>query len=135
MNIKYLKIIIPTWTLALVAFVYFSPTQLKVIPMLTVLFMAAGVNYALYKYLKATPSEQANIAQISLLERFKKKSKVAKPLRLAGLLLFATQVAVWLELIHFSNASFIGICALIVLLAYTALAIRFYTKEIKGPTL
>ena len=46
MNIKYLRFLIPIYSIGIVAFVYLGLGDTKVLPMITVLFMAVGFNYA-----------------------------------------------------------------------------------------
>ncbi|MCH7415636.1 hypothetical protein MM213_19195 [Belliella sp. R4-6] len=82
MNANYLKILIPLWSLGIIAFIILSPTELKILPMLAVIFMATGINYSLFKYLKAFPSEKSNLYYMNPFNQFEKTVKIAKPLRL-----------------------------------------------------
>jgi hypothetical protein len=138
MNIKYLRFLIPICSMGIVAFVYLGLGDMKVLPMIAVLFMAAGFNYALLKYLKGTQQEEDGNNQqksgnsMKRLNLYEETVKIAKPLRMVGSILFMILMIMWLDIIEFEYESYFYLLVLTVLLTYVLLGVLFFNKQLKS---
>jgi positive regulator of sigma E activity len=133
MNIHYLKFLIPIFTIVLVAFVYFSPIEFKILPMAAVIFMATGFNYALFKHFKTSGLEKkkGNHQKPFKHSDFEKNVKFAKPLRIVGMILFAVLMLSWTDFVEINLHSGFSLIVIAVLITYFFLAVNYYRKEIK----
>ncbi|MCH7399565.1 hypothetical protein MM236_16295 [Belliella sp. DSM 107340] len=100
--------------------------------MLAVVFMATGINYSLFKYLKAFPSEKSNLYYMNPFNQFEKTVKIAKPLRMIGLVFFMFQMILWLDIIEFEYDRYVFFLVIVPLLSYIFLAINFYNSRQKS---
>ena len=134
MNIKYLKILIPLWSLAIIAFVYFNTSDINILPMFAFLFMAAGFNYALLKYLRTIPTE-SNQKSMKRFNQFEENVKIAKPLRITGSILFMILMVMWLDLVEFKYEGYFSILVIAILLTYVLWGVIFLNKQLKSQDL
>ncbi|WP_339878597.1 hypothetical protein [uncultured Algoriphagus sp.] len=131
MNIKYLKILIPLWSIAIIAFVYFNSSGMNILPMLAVLCMAAGFNYALLKYLRTIPTE-SNQKSMKRFNQFEENVKIAKPLRMTGSILFMILMVMWLDLVEFKYEGYFSLVVMAILLTYVLWGVIFFNKQPKS---
>lgn len=97
--------------------------------MLAVIFMAAGINYALFKYLKFSPRERNNLNSY---HQFENEVKIAKPLRIVGMILLAVLVLSWIDFIDLNLPKYFVLLVLIILLVHFFLAINYFRKLISA---
>lgn len=127
-NKKYLTIFHSLWSIGIVLFVYFGLGEFKILPMFAVIFMAAGVHYSIYKYLRDSPSHQQSIELMDI-DKFENSYRIAKPLRIIGLALSILQAFISLNLLTFKYDSFIIYLALLFLMVYIFLAFFYYRNQ------
>lgn len=99
--------------------------------MLAVIFMAAGSNYALFKYVKFSPLEKSKRTHLNSYSQFEKEVKIAKSLRIVGMILFAVLMLSWIDFINLNLPKYFGLFVLTILLLQFFLAINYYRKKLK----
>lgn len=96
--------------------------------MLAVIFMAAGINYALFKYLKFSSVNNNKRTHINSYNQFENEVKIAKPLRIVGMILLAVLVLSWIDFIDLNLPKHFVLLVLIILLVHFFLAFNYYRK-------
>lgn len=64
--------------------------------------------------------------------QFEKTVKIAKPLRMIGLVFFMFQMILWLDIIEFEYERYVFFLAIVPLPCYIFLAINFYNSRQKS---
>lgn len=81
---KHLKFVMPLFSILVIAIFVLGNRDLNFIAIGAILFMLAGFNYALFKYLNIN-SEEREEQKIKFSNKFESEVKIAKPLRFVGL--------------------------------------------------
>jgi hypothetical protein len=129
MKSNYLKFLIPLWVVGILIYVYVSPGEYKLVPILAVLFMGAGFWYALVRFLRSNTAEHLPQKPLDITD-FERKVKIAKPLRIVGMSFLILQLLVWLEVFRFRYDESLSLLVIVFLLAYILALVIFGRRQV-----
>ena len=111
--------------LFIVSYLIVSVKDFKLIPIAVTVFMASGVLYSLFKYLNQGKKMQSNIN----IKQFEIEYKIAKPLRLIGMIFLILQFSMMIELFHLSFDPYFALLSVVSFSVYFILFIVYYRKR------
>jgi hypothetical protein len=123
LTIKILAVFVVIWVIAISGYVIISLKEFKFIPVLAVFAMSSGVIYSLFIYFYG--SEKGKYINMDFKD-FEFKNKIAKPLRLFGMVLLFIQLLVWLDVFQIPYESYISVIGIIVFSSYILLLYLYY---------
>lgn len=131
MQAKYLKFIIPLLTFLAIFILLFTDKDLNIVAIFSIIFMLSGFNYALFRHLNNTHEEKRD-NKILTINKFESEIKIAKPLRLLGLISFVLLLIVWMDLVSFKYSDYLSLLVIGFLLPYILLWVYHFNKILKS---
>lgn len=131
MQAKYLKFIIPLLTFLAIFILLFTDKDLNIVAIFSIIFMLSGFNYALFRHLNNT-HEEKRYNKILTINKFESEIKIAKPLRLLGLISFVLLLIVWMDLVSFKYSDYLSLLVIGLLLPYILLWVYHFNKRLKS---
>ena len=125
LKIKIITTSIVLWMLFIVSYLIISVKDFKLIPIAVTVFMASGVLYSLFKYLNQGKKMQNNIN----IKQFEIEYKIAKPLRLIGIIFLILQFSMMIELFHLSFDPYFALLSVVSFSGYFILLILYSRKR------
>ena len=125
LKIKIITTSIVLWMLFIVSYLIISVKDFKLIPIAVTVFMASGVLYSLFKYLNQGKKMQNNIN----IKQFEIEYKIAKPLRLIGIIFLILQFSMMIELFHLSFDPYFALLSVVSFSGYFILFILYSRKR------
>ena len=125
LKIKIITTSIVLWMLFIVSYLIISVKDFKLIPIAVTVFMASGVLYSLLKYLNQGKKMQNNIN----IKQFEIEYKIAKPLRLIGIIFLILQFSMMIELFHLSFDPYFALLSVVSFSGYFILLILYSRKR------
>ena len=125
LKIKIIATSIVIWMLFIVSYLIVSVRDFKLIPIAVTVFMATGVLYSLFIYLNQGKKMQNNVN----IKQFEIEYKIAKPLRLIGIIFLLLQFSMMIELFHLSFDPYFALLSVVSFSVYFILFIVYYRKR------
>lgn len=94
--------------------------------------MLSGFNYALFRHLNNTHEEKKRDKKMLTINKFESEIKIAKPLRLLGLISFVLLLIVWMDLVSFKYSDYLSLLVIGLLLPYILLWVYHFNKRLKS---